>query len=500
MLHRPFAAVGPCCEHVGPAPGRSALATTKTTRTRTLAAVVLAAGKGKRLKSARPKVLHPICGKPALWHVLQAALGARPTKLIVVVGHGADDVRAAVERWGISPKPVFVEQTEQLGTGHAVAAAERAIGRVDDVLVLGGDYDPVTREDIATLVRTHRRRKVAATIATAEVDDPGGYGRVLRDGDRLIGIVEHADATPSQREIREVWLLATLFRRADLFRVLPLVGTDNRQHEHYLNDVFPILLDKGEQIAAIRVDTGGAMGLNSRGGLAAVTRVVRRRINDAHMANGVTLLDPDTAYIDVGVSIGRDTTILPNTTIEGDTSIGRDGTIGPNVHIRDARIGDHAIVRFAVVEEATLARHVTVGPFARIRPGTRLADHVIVGSYVEVKNSQIGEDSKVPHLSYVGDATVGKRTNIGAANVTANWDGYTKHHTEIGDDVRTGSDTIMVAPVTIGDGAMTGAGSVISKDVPPGALAVERTEQRNVEGYRKRKDAQHRQGKGRKGA
>ena len=234
------------------------------------------------------------------------------------------------------------------------------------------------------------------------------------------------------------------------------------------------------------------MGLNSRGGLAAVTRVVRGRINAAHMANGVTLLDPDTTYIDIGVKIGPDTTIGPNTTIEGETRIGRDGRIGPSVQIRDAVIGEGATIRFAVVEEARLARNVTVGPFARIRPGTTLADNVIVGSYVEVKNADIGTDAKVPHLSYVGDATVGERTNIGAANVTANWDGYTKHRTTIGADVRTGSDTIMVAPVSIGDGAITGAGSVISKDVPPGALAVERTEQRIVQGYRKRKDAQHR--------
>jgi bifunctional UDP-N-acetylglucosamine pyrophosphorylase / glucosamine-1-phosphate N-acetyltransferase len=273
---------------------------------------------------------------------------------------------------------------------------------------------------------------------------------------------------------------------------LPVIGTDNRQREYYLNDAFPILLDKGEPIAAITVDTGGAMGLNSRGGLAAVTRVVRRRINASHMAKGVTLLDPDTTYIDVGVTIGPETTIGPNTTIEGDTHIGKDCRIGPSVQIADSMIGPRATIRFAVVEGATLARHVTVGPFARIRPGTKLADNVIVGSYVEVKNADIGTDSKVPHLSYVGDATVGKRTNIGAANVTANWDGYRKHHTEIGDDVRTGSDTIMVAPVTIGDGAVTGAGSVISKDVPPGSLGVERTEQRVIKGYRKRKDAEHR--------
>ena len=247
--------------------------------------MILAAGKGKRLKSARPKVLHPICGKPALWHVMQAALGAKPSKIVVVVGHGADDVRDAVASWGISPKPVFVEQETQLGTGHAVAAAEKAVGRSADVLVLGGDFDPLTADDVKTLVRTHRRTKSAATMATAEVDDPGGYGRVIRDGDRLVGIVEHADATPAQRAIHEVWLVATVFRREDLFRTLPAVGDDNRQREFYLNSVFPILLEKGESVVAITVDTGGVMGLNSRNGLAAVTRVVRERINAMHMAD-----------------------------------------------------------------------------------------------------------------------------------------------------------------------------------------------------------------------
>jgi bifunctional UDP-N-acetylglucosamine pyrophosphorylase/glucosamine-1-phosphate N-acetyltransferase len=468
------------------------LATTKTTRTDTLTAVILAAGKGKRLKSARPKVLHPICGRPALWHVMQAALGAKPSKIVVVVGHGADDVRDAVGSWGIGPKPVFVEQETQLGTGHAVAAAEKAVGRSTHVLVLGGDYDPLTADDVKALVRTHRRTRSAATMATAEVDDPGGYGRVIRDGDRLVEIVEHADATPAQLAIHEVWLLATVFRREDLFRRLPAVGDDNRQREFYLNSVFPILLDKGESVAAITVDTGGVMGLNSRNGLAAVTRVVRDRINTMHMAGGVTLQDPATTYIDVGVAIGAETTIGPNTTIEGETRIGKGCQIGPNVQIVDSTIGSGATIRFAVVEGATLKRNVNVGPFARIRPGTTLADNVIIGSYVEVKNSDIAADAKVPHLSYVGDASVGKRTNIGAANVTANWDGYDKHHTEIGADVHTGSDTIMVAPVTIGDGAVTGAGSVISKDVPAGSLAVERTEQRIVKGYRKRKDAEHR--------
>ena len=261
--------------------------------------------------------------------------------------------------------------------------------------MLGGDFDPHHRRGRqgASCARTGVRSN-AATIATAEVRDPGGYGRVIRDGGRLVRIVEHADATPAERAIREVWLVATVFRREDLFGALPLVGDDNRQHEYYLNDVFPILLDKGERIAAVTVDTGGAMGLNSRGGLAAVTRVVRDRINAAHMANGVTLLDPDTTYIDVGVKIAPDTTIGPNTTIEGETRIGRDGRIGPSVQIRDAMIGDGATIRFAVVEEARLARNVTVGPFARIRPGTTLADNVIVGSYVEVKNADIGTDAE----------------------------------------------------------------------------------------------------------
>jgi bifunctional UDP-N-acetylglucosamine pyrophosphorylase/glucosamine-1-phosphate N-acetyltransferase len=462
----------------------------KKTRNRSLATVVLAAGKGKRLRSATPKVLHPICGKPALWHVVRAARGAKPGSIVVVVGHGADDVRAAVASWGIRPPPIFVEQAEQLGTGHAVAAAEKALARADDVLVLGGDYDPLTEADVRELVRVHRRTKAAATIATAELDRPGGYGRVVRDGDRLERIVEHADATPAERRIKEVSLLAFAFRREDLFRALPLVGRDNRQGEYYLNEVFPILLEKGERVSAVSVDTGGAMGLNSRGGLAAVERVVRERINEAHMANGVTLVDPATTYIDEGVRIDPDTVIMPMTFLQGTTRIRRGCAIGPSTRVTDSLVGEGSRIEFAVVQDARIGRDVQVGPYARLRPGTRLADGVIVGSYVEVKNSRIGERSKVPHLSYVGDATVGKRTNIGAANVTANWDGYDKHRTTIGDDVRTGSDTIMVAPVRIGSGAVTGAGSVISKDVPSGALGVERAEQRNVRGYRKRKDAQ----------
>jgi bifunctional UDP-N-acetylglucosamine pyrophosphorylase / glucosamine-1-phosphate N-acetyltransferase len=462
----------------------------KKTRNRSLAAVVLAAGRGKRLKSATPKVLHPICGKPALWHSVRLAKAARPDRLVVVVGHGDDRVREAVTSWNLTPPPVFVDQGEQLGTGHAVMAAEDAVGSVDDVLVLGGDFDPISVADLRSLLSTHRRTRSAATTATTQLEDPGGYGRVVRDGSRLVEIVEDIDASPEIRAIREVWLLTLVTRRELLFATLPLLDRDNRQREYYLNRVIPVLIDKGEKVSVVVCDTGGVMGVNSRSGLAAVERVMRERINARHMDNGVTIVDPSATYIDEDVRIGPDTVIQPMTFLQGDTRIGRGCVVGPNTRVTDSVVGDGTRIEFAVVHGARIGKGAQVGPFARIRPGTKLADEVIVGSYVEVKNSTIGERSKVPHLSYVGDATVGKRTNIGAANVTANWDGYEKHRTTIGDDVRTGSDTIMVAPVRIGPGAVTGAGSVISKDVPAGALAVERTEQRIVRGYRKRKDAQ----------
>lgn len=453
---------------------------------------MLAAGKGKRLRSSIPKVLHPVCGRPLLWHVLRTARAARPTKIVIVVGHGADDVREAVDSWGVTPKPVFVEQTEQLGTGHAVLAAERAVGRVAEVLVANGDFDPVRPEDVRSLLRTHRRTKSAASVLTAEMDEPGGYGRVIREGNRLVAIREPADASRTELEIREGATNWIAFRRADLYRALPLVGRANRQREQYLNDVYEILLDEGKRVSAVRGDTGGTIGANSRAGLAMLEAVLRARINDGHMAAGVTLPDPSTTYIDAGVKIGSDTVVLPLTFLEGETTIGKGCRIGPSTRLMDTRVADAAEVTFTVAQGARIGRGADVGPFARLRPGTVLAPGVHVGSYVEIKASTIGRDTKVPHLSYVGDATVGSRTNIGAATVTVNYDGYGKHRTVIGDDVRIGSDTMLVAPVKVGKGGVTGAGSVITKDVPAGALAVERGEQRTVKGYRRRRDAEHR--------
>lgn len=463
-----------------------------TKNARTLAAVVLAAGKGKRLKSSTPKVLHPICGRPALWHVLQGVLAARPNKIVVVVGHGADDVRAAVTSWGLKPAPVFVEQTELLGTGHAVLAAEHAVGRAQEVLVVGGDFDPVTGDDLKRLVRVHRRNKGAATIFATELDAPGGYARVVHERGRLVAIVEGTDAPASLRASNLVSPLIMVFRRVDLFRALPAVGRENRKAEYYLNAVLPILLDKGELVSVVPVDTGGTFGVNSRDGLAAVERVIRRRINATHLDNGVTIVDPEATYIDVDVRIGRDTVIRPMTFLEGETRIGVGCALGPSSRIVDSTIGAGSEVTFAVVLGAKAGRRVRIGPYTRLRPGTVMADDSYAGPFSDIKNATIGKGSKVPHLSYVGDAELGADVNIGAGTVTVNFDGYEKHRTVIHDGASIGSDSMLIAPVTIGKDANTGAGSVITEDVPAGALAVERSEQRNVEGYRKRKDAEHR--------
>jgi bifunctional UDP-N-acetylglucosamine pyrophosphorylase/glucosamine-1-phosphate N-acetyltransferase len=466
-------------------------------QTTSLAAVVLAAGKGKRLKSGTQKVLHPICGRPALWWVLQNARAARPSRIAIVVHHGADEVREAVRSWGITPEPIFVEQGRPLGTGHAVLAAEKAVGRSREVLVLGGDFDPIEPANVRELLRVHRRTKSAASILTAEVDEPGGYARIVRDGTRLQQIVEGSDAPPELRRLHEVSLLVFAFRREDLFRALPLVGRENSQKEYYLNEVFPILIDKGERVSAIKVDTGGAMGINSRGGLAHTSRVLRERINARHLANGVTIVDPDTTYVDADVRIGRDTVIHPMTFLSGSTRIGSGCEVGPSTRVVDSVVGPGAVVQFSVVRGARIGADSQVGPFAHLRPGTILRARAKAGAFVEIKASELGEGAKVPHLSYVGDAKIGRRANIGAGTVTVNYDGYRKHLTIVEDDARVGSDTMLVAPVKVGKGAVTGAGSVITKDVPAGALGVERSEQRTIRRYRERKDAEA-QGKGKR--
>lgn len=468
------------------------MGTTPKRTSRSLAAVVLAAGKGERLKSAMPKVLHPVSGRPLLWHVLQAVRAAKPERIILVVGHGAEDVRNAVESWGLKPAPVFVEQAEQLGTGHAVQLAEKAVGKVDDVLVANGDFDPITTTDLRKLLTSHRRTGAAVTLGSTVLDEPGGYGRVVREGSRVVDVIEGRDAPAGVRKIHEVATNWIAFRRDLLFATLPLLDRDNRQREYYLNRAISILLDdKGERVDAVVCDTGGILGANTRAGVAALEALIRRRVNQTHMVAGVRMVDPDATYIDVEVKIGRDSVIYPNTFVETGSRIGVGCTIGPSTAIARSTVGDGSVVWFSVLEEAKVGRNCEVGPFARLRPGAALDDGSLVGNFVEVKASRIGKGSKAKHLTYIGNAEVGAGVNIGAGTVVVNYDGYEKHPTVIADGARIGSDTMLVAPVRVGKGAVTGAGSVITKDVPAGALAVERADQKTVKGYRKRADAKH---------
>jgi bifunctional UDP-N-acetylglucosamine pyrophosphorylase/glucosamine-1-phosphate N-acetyltransferase len=452
----------------------------------------MAAGKGKRLKSRTPKVLHSVCGRPVLWHVLQAVRAVRPHPLVVVVGHKGDEVEEAVRSWELRFPVRFVDQREMLGTGHAVMVAERAVVRADNLVVLPGDNPLISPVMLRDLLRLHRRAGPAATMLCASVDDPTGYWRMIREGDRFLRAVDEAGATPGELAIREVATSVYAFRREDLFRALPALSRDNAQIEYYLPDVLAILADKGEDIRVLTADFGGALDVNSRASLARAGAALRRRINEGLMARGVTIEDPERTYIDVEVSVGRDTTILPGTHLRGDTRIGDGCTIGPDADLADATVGHETVVERSVVRGARIGPRAVVGPYTHLRPGTVLAADTKAGSFVEIKNSRIGEGSKVPHLAYVGDATIGRNVNIGAGTITVNYDGYGKHRTAIGDDARIGSDTMLVAPVRIGKGAVTGAGSVITKDVPPGALAVERDEQRVVRGYRERKDREMR--------
>jgi bifunctional UDP-N-acetylglucosamine pyrophosphorylase / glucosamine-1-phosphate N-acetyltransferase len=453
-----------------------------------LAVLVLAAGHGRRIKSRLPKVLQPLCGRPVLWHVLEAVRALRADEVLVVVRERGGRVEEEARGWGLKIPLDFIEQRDPLGTGHAVMVAEDRVARAEEVVVVNGDEPLIAGADLRGLVGLRRRRNAAAAVQTTVPDDARGFARVIRDGDDLVRLAEGTDATTEERQITEVATGAYAFRREDLYRALPRVSRENRQNEYYLPDVLGVLREKGERLVVQRVDLGGAVGVNSRAELARATSVIRRRINQDLMAGGVTLIDPDRTYVDVGVRVGADTTVLPDTYLEGDSRIGEGCTIGPGCRIEDSRVADNAVVEHSVVRGARIGARASVGPFAHLRPGTVLGADSKAGSFVEIKESRIGDGTKVPHLSYVGDATIGKNTNIGAGTVTVNYDGYTKHRTTIGDDVRIGSDTMLVAPVRIGRGAVTGAGSVITKDVPPGALAVERGEQRMRKGYRARKD------------
>ena len=455
------------------------------------AVVILAAGAGTRMKSSTPKVLHPLGGRSMLAHALLAVTPLEPSHIVVVVGHGRDLVGAEVaqvaERAG---RPILTAvQDEQLGTGHAVGVGLAVLP--DDftgtVVVTSGDVPLLDSETLAALVSTHGRG--GATILTTTLADPTGYGRIVRDeAGAVLAIVEQADADAAQRAIAEVNSGVYAFDAAALRSALSRLRADNAQQELYLTDVIALVRGDGLPVRAQHVaDTALVAGVNDRVQLSALAAELNRRIIERHQRNGVTVIDPATTWIDADVEIGPDTVVQPGTQLLGATAIGSGCTIGPDTTLTSMEVGDGASVIRTHGELSVIGAGATVGPFTYLRPGTELGAAGKLGAFVETKNSVIGEGTKVPHLTYVGDADIGEHSNIGASSVFVNYDGETKRRTTLGSHVRTGSDTMFVAPVTVGDGAYTGAGTVLREDVPPGALAVSDNTQRTIEGWVLRK-------------
>ena len=462
---------------------------------RPFAVIVLAAGEGTRMRSALPKVLHQVAGRTLVAHVLEAAATVEPEHVLVVVGHAREQVTEHLVE--IAPWAQPVTQAERLGTGHAVRIALGALtttaegttadGTTADgtIIVLTGDTPLLTGSTLARLLAAHHDSRAAATVLTAELADPTGYGRIVRDPDGSVrAIVEHKDADEDVRRIREVNSGMYAFSGEHLSRALGRLTRDNSQGEEYLTDVVGILRADGAPVAALMAeDASEIAGINDRVQLSAAAVIMRDRINQRWMREGVAILDPATTWIDTDVDLAPDVTLLPQTFLLGPTSIARGAQIGPGTTLRACEVGADAEVIHTWAELAVIGERAAVGPFTYLRPGARLGAGAKAGAYVEIKNSIVGDDSKVPHLSYVGDAEIGTGTNIGAATVFVNYDGQAKHRTVVGDHVRIGSDTMLVAPVTVGDGAYTAAGSVITQDVPPGAMAVGRATQRTIPGW-----------------
>ncbi len=457
------------------------------------AVLVLAAGAGTRMCSDIPKVLHTLAGRSMLAHCLRAAAAITPRHLVVVLGHDHERILPAVT--GLSDalgRRIGVAlQERQLGTGDAVLSGLSALP--DDfagtVVVTSGDIPLLDAETLTALVAAHHAAPAAITVLTTTLADPTGYGRILRTQDgEVTEIVEQADATPQQRRIGEVNAGVYAFDVAPLRSALSRLDSDNAQHERYLTDVIGIARHDGQVVHARHVDDATLVaGVNNRVQLAELAAELNRRIVTAHQLAGVTVIDPATTWVDMEVTIGRDTVVAPGTQLLGTTRIGAHCTIGPDTTLTDVEVADGASVIRSHAGSASIGAGATVGPFAYLRPGTVLGAEGKLGAFVEVKNSTIGAGTKVPHLTYVGDADIGEHSNIGASSVFVNYDGESKSRTTVGSHVRTGSDTMFVAPVTVGDGAYTGAGTVLRQDVPPGALAVSAGPQRNIENWVQRK-------------
>ncbi|WP_078600761.1 bifunctional UDP-N-acetylglucosamine diphosphorylase/glucosamine-1-phosphate N-acetyltransferase GlmU [Streptomyces violens] len=468
---------------------------------RPAAVVVLAAGEGTRMKSATPKVLHAICGRSLVGHVVAASRELDPEHLVVVVGHAREQVTAHLGEIDASVRTAV--QHEQNGTGHAVrmgleeltsgGSGEAGAPGVEldgTVVVVCGDTPLLTGETLRKLSETHAADGNAVTVLSAEVPDATGYGRIVRDEatGAVTAIVEHKDASDAQRAIREINSGVFAFDARLLIEALGKVRTDNSQGEEYLTDVLGIVREAGHRVgAAVAADHREILGINNRVQLAEARRLLNDRLLEAAMLSGVTVVDPGSTWVDATVTFEPDAVVQPGTQLLGSTHVASFAEVGPQSRLADTVVGEGAVVSFTVADGAKVGPGASVGPYAYLRPGTELGPKAKAGTYVEMKNASIGEGTKVPHLSYVGDATIGEYTNIGAASVFVNYDGEAKHHTTVGSHCKTGSDNMFVAPVTIGDGAYTAAGSVITKDVPPGSLAVARGQQRNIEGWVARK-------------
>jgi bifunctional UDP-N-acetylglucosamine pyrophosphorylase/glucosamine-1-phosphate N-acetyltransferase len=457
------------------------------------AALVLAAGAGRRMRSDTPKVLHTLAGRSMLAHALYSVAKVAPQHFVVVLGHDRDRITPAVaELADVLSRPIDVAvQEEQHGTGHAVACGLAALPGdfAGTVVVTSGDVPLLDADTLAELITSHSAETAAATVLTTTLADPTGYGRILRtQDDEVIGIVEEVDATRSQRAITEINAGVYAFDIEVLRSALSRLRPHNAQQELYLTDVFSIIRQDDLVVRAKHIDDSALVaGINDRVQLAELAGELNRRIVATHQRAGVTIVDPASTWIDVDVSIGRDTVIQPGTQLLGATRIGGRCQVGPDTTLTDVTVGDGASVVRTHGSGAVIGDGATVGPFTYLRPGTVLGDVGKLGAFVETKNATLGAGTKVPHLTYVGDADIGEHSNIGASSVFVNYDGETKRRTTIGSHVRTGSDTMFVAPVTIGDGAYTGAGTVVRDDVPPGALAVSAGPQRNIEGWVVRK-------------
>jgi bifunctional UDP-N-acetylglucosamine pyrophosphorylase / glucosamine-1-phosphate N-acetyltransferase len=449
--------------------------------------VVLAAGKGTRMKSARPKVLHRVAGQPLIEHVLACAATIHPQSTTVVIGHQAGELTAALEG---HQHLRFVVQEPQLGTAHALMSTESVLAKESGVLVLlSGDVPLLTPATLRRLVETHAKAGAAATIVTAVVDDPHGYGRIVRTGEQIARIVEQKDASPAERQIREINSGIYAFAIDGLFDAVRSIAAENAQNEYYLPDLVAIYRQRGLIVETVTVSNPDEIrGINSRVELAAVSRVVRDRKNTELMASGVTIEDPATTYVDAGVTIGADTILHPGVSIEGQTTIGGGCEIHSGTRICDSTIGDRVtILNHCVITQARVAEAACVGPFAHLRAEADVRANARVGNFVELKKTVLGAGSKANHLAYLGDATIGAGVNIGAGTITCNYDGVKKNQTVIEDGAFVGSDSQLIAPVTIGAGAYVGSGSTIRENVPAGSLAVSAGQQRNIDGWVEKK-------------